>query len=57
MKPTTAKLIFESQWYTVTIESKEPDENIEEWITLVKNGLLALGYNPDTVEEYLGDTN
>ena len=43
------KITFEDANFTVTIDSRREDEDIHEVAELLKSGLLALTFQPDTV--------
>ena len=43
------KITFEDSYYTVVIDSRREDEDIHEVAMLLKAGLLALTFQPDTV--------
>ena len=44
------KITLESEYMTVTIEDKKTDEGIHDLMELFKNGALALGYHPNSVD-------
>lgn len=49
------KLTHESYGIITTIETDHDDTDMEEMITHVRHLLLAIGFHPDTIKEYLED--
>ena len=43
------KLTLTNEYYTVSIKSKESDESIHDLMEIFKQGALALGYQPESV--------
>ena len=44
------RITLKNEYYTVTIKDKRAEHDVHEMMQLFKQGALALGYQPETVQ-------